>query len=152
MFTQHPQLTQSLSSLVDISSGSFATCLVVLKTKLLGEKPRCKYQKWMDFFPRLPSNSKPQELPCFLKRFQPTDTLHCVARTKHPVGRPKAPSPGYACTTSCPLHDENSLCVLAKHRLATRTSIIPRLVDTCKSYLDVVSIYLASWLFNSDLP
>ena len=76
-------------------------------------------------------------------------TVSCIAWTKRPVGRPKkTPFAGSACTTNCSSHDENSLCVLATHRLATHTSIIPRPVD--KLYLDVTSIYLAPWLFSSN--
>ena len=73
------------------------------------EKPRLKHLRLKDFFPWLLSNSEPQEFPGFLRHFQLTDILHRVARTKHPVGRPKkAPSADTACTASCTLSDENS--------------------------------------------
>ena len=96
------------------------------------EKARPKRQKQTDFFLRLLSN--------------PTDTLCCVARTKHPVRRPKKPPlAGSVCTANCPSHDENKLCILATctcvcigwlHVLCT--SIVSRLVDNL--YLDVTYI------------
>ena len=111
------------------------------------EKPR---PKQTDFFPRLPSNSEQLEFPCFLKCFQPTDTLCPVGRTKYPIRRPKkAPPTGSVCTTNCPSHEEDSLRVLAMHRLAMPTRIVPRLVDI-NSYMYVVSIYSALWLFGSN--
>ena len=49
-----------------------------------------KRRKLTDFFPKLPSNSEPQEFPGFLWQYQPTDVPRRTARpAKRPVGRPK---------------------------------------------------------------
>ena len=73
------------------------------------DEPRSKRQKLTDFFEKLPSNPQPQEFPCYLRRFQPTDVLRRTARPKRPVGRlKKSTSSDSTYTDSPPPPDENN--------------------------------------------
>ena len=73
------------------------------------DEPRSKQQKLTDFFKRLPSSSQPQEFPCYLRRFQPTDVLRRKAHPKRPVGTPKkSTSSDSTCTDSHPPPDKNN--------------------------------------------
>ena len=83
-------------------TGNDADEVVVVES----DEPGSKRQKLTE---RLPSSSQPQEFPCYLRRFQPTDVLRHTASPKRPVGRPKkSTSSDSTCTDSPPPPDENN--------------------------------------------